>query len=346
MALPESESVVRTPLSARIGIYLILTGIIFDLVLHYAGGVEYAAPGIGLFSIVLFPLGLILLAGTAIFQIIALRRERAQRISLTSPGPQSGGVQTGPGPSPSRHEQRIEIGSPLRRSAWVGMGLVLLGIALFTGIQYWMATRTFYTPRSDHEDSITPALWLAALAIAVGTSLLVLFVLAHYRCRVSAATDITDSESVSQHFQWAQKLPLSPAFAALPSFGLICALVLSWLVMFHMVFYQFGRFRSKGIRISVLRQVAAAEDGDRWAEPLVIRVQAAGPGLPPKIYLNSNLLPRAELKSRLKTELSRRSVWTVYVEADSDVSWQDAVSAIDAARSLNAKVVLLTPSQH
>jgi hypothetical protein len=36
----------------------------------------------------------------------------------------------------------------------------------------------------------------------------------------------------------------------------------------------------------------------------------------------------------------------VYVEGDSDVSWQDAVSAIDAARSLNAKVVLLTASQH
>jgi hypothetical protein len=108
--------------------------------LHYAGGVEYLVPEISFFSIFLFPSGLILLAGTAIFQLIALRRERAERISLTSPGPKSGVLQIGHGPPTSRCEQRLAIGSPNQLEAWVGLGLTLLGTASFICIQSWMAT--------------------------------------------------------------------------------------------------------------------------------------------------------------------------------------------------------------
>ena len=66
-----------------------------------------------------------------------------------------------------------------------------------------------------------------------------------------------------------------------------------------------------------------------------------GPGLPPKLCLNSKLLRWVELNSRLKAELSRRSVSLVYVEADPNVAYQDVLEAIDASRILNAKVVLL-----
>ena len=82
-----------------------------------------------------------------------------------------------------------------------------------------------------------------------------------------------------------------------------------------------------------MQQASQAEDRDRWAEPLVLRVQSAGPGLaPPNLFLNSRSLSWDELNSGLKAELGQRSVWTVYVEADPNVSWQDAVQAIDAAR--------------
>jgi len=437
------------PLSARIGIYLILTGLVFDLILRYAGGVEYFVPGIGVFSTILWPLGLILLVGTAVFQLIALRRERAQRISLTSSGPQSGELQIGPGPAPSRHQQRIETGSPLRRSALVGIGLLILGIALFASIRYWMATRTFtpvdmpvslapgqirtgsflinlegryqirldasdfnlidpkcasltpfkvrwglhdrgkvfsserqgylpgflgdfysykgtydldlevlsdssclnsghprmkiYTSRSDYEDEATPALWLSALPMAVGTSLLGLFVLAHYRNRLSTATDITYSESIGQYFQWAQRLPLKPAFTALPFFGLVCALVLSWLVMFHMVFYEFGRrFRSNGLAVFLMKSVPHPDHIERSAVPLVLKVKFAGPNLPPKIYLNSKPLSWEELDRSLSAELSKQPAKVVYVEADTNLSWQDVLRALDVAHGLNARVVLLT----
>jgi hypothetical protein len=184
---------------------------------------------------------------------------------------------------------------------------------------------------------------LSALAMAVGASMLVRFGLAHYRYRLCSATDITNSESVIQHFQWAQRLPLKPAFITLPSFGLICALVLSWLVMFHMVFYEFGRrSSSKGLTVSLLRPFPHTDRIDRWGVPLVLKVKFAGTNLPPKLYMNSKPLSWDELNDSLRAELNKQDVKVVYVEADADVSWQDALRAVDAARCLQAKVVLLT----
>lgn len=439
---------VRTPLSARLGIYLLLAGLTFDFITHYAGGVEYLVPEISFFSILLFPSGLILLAGTAIFQLIALCRERAERISLTSPGPKSGELQTGHGPPTSRCEQRLAIGSPNQLEAWVGLGLTLLGIASFICIQSWMATRTFtavdmpvslapgriqtgpfhinvkggyqvwlgsdeyvpidpqcvsynlfkarwdlhrygqvvaswdegfvntymggfdsekgiydldlqvlsdgsclsprhpklriYTNKSEYEDSTTPVLWFSLLSTSAGTSLLAFFALGYYENRSLAITSITESESISPHFQWAQKLRLKPAISGLPSFGLVCALFLSWLIMLHIVFYREWRYHSDGVIVSVMQHVPPAQDSDRWVEPLVLRLQGARPGLPSKLFLNSRHLSWEELNSGLKAELSRRSVWVVYIEVDSNLSWQDALSAIDAARAVHAKAVLLT----
>src|SRR4029077_19098921 len=91
----------------------------------------------------------------------------------------------------------------------------------------------------------------------------------------------------------------------------------------HMMFYELGCFHSKGITVSVLRDVPIAENGDRWTEPLVLRVQGAGAGLPRKLFLNSKPLRWEELNGRLGAGLGQRSVWVVYVEADSNVSWQD-----------------------
>ena len=112
--------------------------------------------------------------------------------------------------------------------------------------------------------------------------------------------------------------------------------------MIHMVFYQEGRYHSNGIIVSVMKHVPAAQDSDPGVEPLMLRLKAADPGLPSKLFLNSKQLSWEELNSGLKAELGRRSAWVVYIEADSNLAWQDALSAIDAARSVHARVVLLT----
>ena len=122
----------------------------------------------------------------------------------------------------------------------------------------------------------------------------------------------------------------------------MCALFLSWLIMLHIVFYREWRYHSDGVIVSVMQHVPPAQDSDRWVEPLVLRLQGARPGLPSRLFLNSRQLSWEELNSGLKAELSRRSVWVVYIEVDSNLSWQDALSAIDAARAVHAKAVLLT----
>ena len=167
------------------------------------------------------------------------------------------------------------------------------------------------------------------------------FALGYYENRSLAITHITDSESISPHFQWAQKLQLKPAISGLPSFGLVCALFLSWLIMFHIVFYQEWHCHSNGVIVSVMQHVPPAQDSDRRVEPLVLRLQGARPGLPSKLFLNSKQLPWEELNRGLKAELSRRSVWVVYIEVDSNLPWQDALTAIDAVRAVHAKAVLL-----
>ncbi len=93
-----------------------------------------------------------------------------------------------------------------------------------------------YTNKSEYEDSTTPVLWFSLLSTSAGTSLLAFFALGYYENRSLAITNITESESISPHFQWAQKLRLKPAISGLPSFGLVCALFLSWLIMLHIVF--------------------------------------------------------------------------------------------------------------
>ena len=179
------------------------------------------------------------------------------------------------------------------------------------------------TGKRAYAEELSPLLWLSVMFIGAGFALLVLFGTGRTGKQAAQAASLNGSQSAVQYLQWAQRLPLEPALSGLPSFGLVCALLLSWLVMLHMLFYQVGRFHSKGITVSVMQHVPLAEDSDHWTEPLVLSVQSAGPGLATKLYLNSKPLTWAEVNSKLKVELSQRSVWTVYVEADSNVSWQD-----------------------
>jgi biopolymer transport protein ExbD len=197
------------------------------------------------------------------------------------------------------------------------------------------------TSKRAYSEKFSLLLWLSVMFVGVGFALLVLFGIGRTgKQPIHAESD--GSRSVVQYFQWAQRLPLEPAVSGLPSFGLVCALVLSWLVMFHILFYELGRPHSKGIMVSLMRHVPPAEVSERWAEPMVLRVQSAGPDLATRLYLNSKPLSWEELNSGLKAELSQRSVWVVYVEVDSNLPWQDALSAIDAARGLHATIVLLT----
>jgi hypothetical protein len=58
----------------------------------------------------------------------------------------------------------------------------------------------------------------------------------------------------------------------------------------------------------------------------------------------SNRGPRGRKKEqKLREELRRRIVWTMYVEGDGDSAFEDTVFAMDAIQGLGGKVVWITP---
>lgn len=72
-------------------------------------------------------------------------------------------------------------------------------------------------------------------------------------------------------------------------------------------------------------------------QPIVVRV-APGPDGHPDPYVNWQPVTWENLASVLRKELSQRPPdWPAYVEADPNVEWKDAASAIDAVRGLPAK---------
>jgi biopolymer transport protein ExbD len=62
-----------------------------------------------------------------------------------------------------------------------------------------------------------------------------------------------------------------------------------------------------------------------------------------EFHVNGKLVAREELRAKLKEELGKRIVWTVYLEANENCQFREAVYAMDAIQGLGAKLVWLTP---
>ncbi len=196
-----------------------------------------------------------------------------------------------------------------------------------------------YTNKSNYEDYAAPTLWALALCVALGASLLALGCIASFEERHPRTARFTDSESIGQYFQWAQKLRLRKEFSALPAFALVAVpglMILLW------VFLILTPLPSMGLYVHLLKPGPLAVKDDLLSEPVVVQVIDAGPGVAPNVYVNSKPTSWDKLSGALKDELKLRPRWVVYVEANNYVPWADAVYAMDIAKGLHAKVVLLT----
>jgi len=196
-----------------------------------------------------------------------------------------------------------------------------------------------YTNRGEYEDRAAPALWASALGVPIGASLVILAL-------ISAALSnrdvrISDSQSISQCFRWAQRLPLKRQFESPPAFALVAAPVLLILVFVFMVFLQ--PYPSRGLYVHLLKPGHwAGEEDDPLPEPLIACVAEAGAGTSPRVYVNSTPTSWDELGRALRDKLKLRPMWVVYVEAEPTVAWSYAATVVDTAKGLHAKVVLLT----
>lgn len=65
----------------------------------------------------------------------------------------------------------------------------------------------------------------------------------------------------------------------------------------------------------------------------------------PHYFIHSEEIPLARLHDALEEKLRYRPDKVVFIQADPDVEYQSVISAVDAAKSASATVVLVTSAE-
>jgi biopolymer transport protein ExbD len=200
------------------------------------------------------------------------------------------------------------------------------------------------TERYAFEEKFNPWMWLSAFSVPCGLSLVVLGCIARFRKERDAASELTGEASVGQNFQWAQKLALRQPFTGLPPFGLVAGLVYVVFVLSMRLVdtWAFEFHHPRGFYVRTALPDSIGTTSNTLKRSLVIRIEAGKPGEIPKLYLNDRPIAWSGLATAVQREIGRASESTVYVTADNDARWADATNAMDVARGLGCKVVLLS----
>lgn len=127
-----------------------------------------------------------------------------------------------------------------------------------------------------------------------------------------------------------------PLITHLPNFGLMYGAVLWILVFIFMIVTPQGQYY--GLPIDLRTHDPVGWQKSPWQETLSVYL-AVGE----QYYVNGQLVSREDLRGRLKQDLDRRVVWTVYFEADHDTLNMNAIYAMDTIQGLGAKLVWITP---
>jgi hypothetical protein len=202
-----------------------------------------------------------------------------------------------------------------------------------------------WTESSTYESLYSEVQNIAWVIVFVGLGLL-----AFSTTRFEQRTGERDPLSISKdtwcsYYPSRRKLPLRVRFQVLPPFGLSYAAVLTALLLpAALVFiYAWGWDKhSLGIQVSVLKVGPLSLNAGPTNLHPVVRLEDAGTGAVPLLYMNSKLVPWNELADVLTHEIKVGPDWIVYVQADENVSWSDVINAMDIIRSRHARIVLLT----
>lgn len=135
-----------------------------------------------------------------------------------------------------------------------------------------------------------------------------------------------------------RRLPLKKRLSLLPNRGLLGAPIVLLLLG---MFFTIGPRPSVGVQVRLTSQRRGGIDERCLVGPIVVAVR--GDRTSNRMFLNGAEVTAQELPLALKSQLSTRANWEVFVEADDLVSFDDAMTAIDVAHSLHANTVMLTP---
>jgi biopolymer transport protein ExbD len=134
---------------------------------------------------------------------------------------------------------------------------------------------------------------------------------------------------------WKRHRPM-PLIREFPNFGLLWGGVLY--ILFNIFAVMITPFPPQGLTVELRQRTAVEVAKSPWTETVRVYVDAQRGFL-----LNGGPVRGEELGAKLKKELSRQIVWTVYLEADSDCLFMDVAYAMDTIQGLGAKLVWITP---
>ena len=128
--------------------------------------------------------------------------------------------------------------------------------------------------------------------------------------------------------------PIAP-MTQLSNFAMAWTGLLGVLLFVHMTITQ---LTPRGLFVKIHEQNAVGGQKGPWPQTMSVYV-----GADDRFYVNSNPVPPEGLRAKLREELGKQMVWTVYLEADENISFAKAVYAMDAIQGVGAKVVWITP---
>jgi biopolymer transport protein ExbD len=133
---------------------------------------------------------------------------------------------------------------------------------------------------------------------------------------------------------WKRHRPI-PLICDMSNFRVIWGGVLFMFATFFTIVTPLGQ---RGLLVDIRERPAVGVEKSPWTETVSVYVDARRGFL-----VNGHPVRREALGAQLKKELSRQMVWTVYLEADSDCPFMDAVHAMDTIQGLGAKLMWITP---
>lgn len=154
--------------------------------------------------------------------------------------------------------------------------------------------------------------------------------------KLESSHSSTRPDAAPRSYGFAQTIPLRSRFSTMPPYALIAAPLLALMIPMFAIMLQ--EPTPVGLAVHLLKMGAIDHDSDS----IVIGVISSSATSLPVVYVNSEEVPWSELGDTLRSQLKLRPHWKVYVAGEDGVAWRDVVNAVDAARGLDAEVVLLT----
>jgi biopolymer transport protein ExbD len=144
----------------------------------------------------------------------------------------------------------------------------------------------------------------------------------------------------SVEFRRQRRLPLRKKFSMLPNRGLVGGtMVLLLLPLAFVMVFQNDLAKGIYVRLSPLHH--SGPDEICLEGPIVVTVKQRNSLS--QTLVNGTEVRQEDLQQVLKSKLSGRANWEVFVEADDSLPFADGMDAIDAINALHAKAVILTP---